>query len=64
MRTVQAGPLTGLIAQLLLLAALAETVGLSAAGWVVGVACALIMARRWRAASSATAASGSARPTG
>ena len=44
MRTVQAGPLTGLIAQLLLLAALAATVGLSAAGWVVGVVCALIMA--------------------
>src|SRR4029077_15320296 len=43
-RTVQAGPLTGLIAQLLLLAALAATVGLDAAGWVVGLACALIMA--------------------
>ena len=43
MRTVQAGPLSGLIAQLLLLAALAGTVGLSAAGWVVGVACAVVM---------------------
>ena len=43
MRTVQAGPLTGLIAQLLLLAALAGTVGLGSAGWVVGVACAVIM---------------------
>ena len=43
MRTVQAGPLTGLIAQALLLAALAGTVGLSRAGWVVGVTCGVIM---------------------
>ena len=35
--------MTGLIAQVLLLAALAGTVGLSAAGWVVGVACGVIM---------------------
>ncbi len=47
MRTVQAGPLTGLIAQVLLIAALAGTValsgaGLSAAGWVVGVTCGVI----------------------
>jgi phosphatidylglycerophosphate synthase len=41
-RTVQAGPVTGLIAQLLLLAALAGTVGLGGAGWVAGVACAVI----------------------
>jgi phosphatidylglycerophosphate synthase len=41
-RTVQVGPATGLTAQLLLLAALAGTVGLDAAGWVVGVACAVI----------------------
>jgi phosphatidylglycerophosphate synthase len=43
LRTVQAGPATGLIAQALLLAALAGTVGLSGAGWVVGVTCGLIM---------------------
>ena len=41
-RTAQAGPLTGLIAQVLLLAALAGTVGLGGAGWVVGVTCAVI----------------------
>lgn len=43
MRAVHAGPATGLIAQLLLLAALAGTVGLSGTGWVVGVACAVSM---------------------
>lgn len=43
MRAVQAGPPIGLIAQLLLLAALAGTVGLSRAGWVVGVTCGVIM---------------------
>jgi len=37
------GPLTGLGAQLLLLAVLAQTVGLDRAGWVVGSACALIL---------------------
>ena len=42
MRAVQAGPATGLIAQVLLLAALAGTVGLGGAGWVVGVACGVI----------------------
>jgi phosphatidylglycerophosphate synthase len=36
----QAGPATGLIAQLLLLAVLAATVGLGTAGWLAGVACA------------------------
>jgi phosphatidylglycerophosphate synthase len=43
-RESQAGPATGLIAQVLLLAALAQTAGLGAAGWVVGVACAVTMA--------------------
>jgi phosphatidylglycerophosphate synthase len=38
------GPITGLLAQLLLLAALAATAGLGAAGWIAGVACALIVA--------------------
>jgi phosphatidylglycerophosphate synthase len=37
LRAVHAGPLTGLITQLLLLAALAATVGLSAGGWFVGL---------------------------
>ena len=41
-RTVQAGPVTGLIAQVLLLAALAATVGLGGAGWVVGVTCGVV----------------------
>jgi phosphatidylglycerophosphate synthase len=41
-RAVHAGPATGLIAQVLLLAALAGTVGLDGAGWVVGVACGVI----------------------
>jgi phosphatidylglycerophosphate synthase len=41
-RTVHAGPVTGLIAQLLLLAGLAATVGLSGTGWAVGIAAALI----------------------
>jgi hypothetical protein len=40
---VHAGLLTGLIAQVLLLAALAGTVGLGAAGWVVGLTCAVII---------------------
>jgi phosphatidylglycerophosphate synthase len=42
MRTVHAGPVTGLIAQVLLLAALAGIVGLSGAGWVVGITCGVI----------------------
>ncbi len=37
-----AGPAVGLIAQALMLAVLAKTVGLSHGGWVVGVACATI----------------------
>ena len=44
MRKSQAGPAIGLIAQVLLLAVLAATVGLGAAGWVVGIACAVTMA--------------------
>ena len=43
MQAVHAGPLTGLFVQVLLLVALAETVGLSAGGWVVGLTCAVIM---------------------
>ena len=42
MRAVQAGPVSGLIAQVALLAALAGTVGLGGAGWVVGIACGLL----------------------
>ena len=44
MRARQGGPAAGLIAQVLLLAVLAATVGLGAAGWVVGLACAVTMA--------------------
>jgi phosphatidylglycerophosphate synthase len=40
-RTRYAGPVTGVVSQVLLLAALGEIVGLSGAGWVVGIACAL-----------------------
>ena len=43
MQAVPAGPLTGLVAQVLLLAALAETVGLGTDGWVVGLACGVSM---------------------
>ena len=43
-RASQTGPATGLIAQVLLLAVLAGTAGLGAAGWIVGVACAVTMA--------------------
>jgi phosphatidylglycerophosphate synthase len=48
MRTVQTGPLTALIAQVALIAALAGTsrlsgVGLSPVGWVAGVTCGVIM---------------------
>jgi phosphatidylglycerophosphate synthase len=42
-RTVQAGPLAGVIAQVLLVAALAGSVGLGAAGWIVGLTCAALM---------------------
>src|SRR3954452_21522598 len=44
LRAPQAFPATGLTAQVLLLAALAGTVGRGAAGWIVGIACAVIMA--------------------
>src|SRR4051812_42870102 len=48
MRTVPAGPMTGMITQVMLIAALAEIiavsgVGLSAAGWVVGITCGAVM---------------------
>src|SRR3954447_24213958 len=48
MRTVPAGPMTGVITQLMLIAALAELialsgVSLSAAGWVVGITCGAVM---------------------
>jgi phosphatidylglycerophosphate synthase len=42
MRAVQAFPATGLIAQVSLVAALGATVGLSDAGWVLGIACGVI----------------------
>jgi hypothetical protein len=41
LQAVRVFPATGLVAQALLLAALAATVGLGGTGWVVGVACAL-----------------------
>jgi phosphatidylglycerophosphate synthase len=44
LRAGQTAPATGLIAQVLLLAVLAGTAGLGAAGWVVGIACAVTMA--------------------
>jgi phosphatidylglycerophosphate synthase len=43
-RVNRLGPATGLLAQLLLLAVLAESAGIGAAGEIVGVACAVIMA--------------------
>ena len=43
-RASQTGPLAGLIAQVLLLAVLAGTVGLGATGWTVGIACAVTIA--------------------
>ncbi len=42
MRAVQRGPLAGLIGQLVLLAVLAGTVGLTASGWLIGIACAVV----------------------
>jgi phosphatidylglycerophosphate synthase len=42
-RAVHAGPVAGLISQVLLLAALALTVGVGRTGWVIGVTCAVIM---------------------
>jgi phosphatidylglycerophosphate synthase len=43
-RASQTGPAPGLIAQVLLLAVLAGTAGLGAAGWIVGTGCAVTMA--------------------
>jgi len=42
--TVQTGPAIGLIAQVLLLATLAGTVGLAGTGWIVGLVCATTIA--------------------
>jgi phosphatidylglycerophosphate synthase len=42
-RVSQTGPAAGLVAQVLLLAVLAEIVGLGPAGWIVGVGCAVAM---------------------
>ena len=44
MRTVQAGPVIGLIGQLAVLSVLAGTVGFGATGWLVGTACGLVTA--------------------
>lgn len=41
-RRVQIGPAIGFLAQLALLAALGETVGLSALGWLVGIGCGML----------------------
>ncbi len=43
-RASQAGPAAGLIAQVAMMAVLAETAGLGAVGWTVGIACAVTMA--------------------
>ena len=43
-RAAQTGPLTGLIAQVVLLTVLAATAGLGTAGWTVGIACAVTIA--------------------
>ena len=43
LRAVQAGPLAGMAAQVLLLAVLAGTAGLGRAGWIAGLGCALAM---------------------
>ena len=64
MRKSQAGPTIGLIAQVLLLAVLAATVGLGAAGWVVGLACAVTMAAVLARASCALRVSGWSRRRG
>jgi phosphatidylglycerophosphate synthase len=41
-RTVQTGPVIGLIVDLVVLAALTEIIGLSAVGWIVGVSCGVV----------------------
>jgi phosphatidylglycerophosphate synthase len=43
LRSAQGGPVIGLAAQLLLLAALAATAGLGLAGWLAGLACGVAM---------------------
>src|SRR5689334_16739771 len=43
MRAAQAGPLAGLIAQVLLLAVLGGTVGLSVTGWAIALICGVTM---------------------
>jgi phosphatidylglycerophosphate synthase len=43
-RASQTGPVAGLVAQVVLLTVLAGTAGLGAAGWTVGIACAVTMA--------------------
>ena len=43
LRSAQGGPVIGLAAQVLLLAALTATIGLGLAGWLVGLACGLVM---------------------
>src|SRR4051812_7258767 len=55
-RVSQAGPVAGLVAQLLLLAVLAGTAGLGAGRWGVGPSCAVVLA--------AAVARGAARPRG
>jgi phosphatidylglycerophosphate synthase len=42
MRAVHAGPVIGLTAQVVLLAAVADSVGLGGAGWIVGITCGVI----------------------
>ena len=44
MRTVQTGPVIGLIGQLAVLTVLAATVGLGPVGWLVGTGCGLVTA--------------------
>lgn len=44
LRAVQTGPVIGLLGQLAVLSVVAGTVGLGAAGWLVGTACGLVTA--------------------
>ena len=43
LRAVHGAPVAGLVAQALILIALAATIGLGGAGWAVGAACALVL---------------------
>jgi hypothetical protein len=61
-RAVQAGPVTRLIAQGV--AALTGTVGLSGAGWVVGVTCGVITNAALALGLSRSTPTGWARPIG